>query len=167
MSLQITIPLSKLKEVRDRLPGLLDDIVRGIGRKLQTQGKSLLESELGRFQTGRMADSFKAYVSQDANTGYGEVRMQIGPVSDPKTGFDYTKTVLVIGSPGWKLNQRAKGRKWPMRWSHAASRVSSGVAWEVEHPGQPARTDIIEALKQLARQVAAEELLSLELLGAI
>ena len=167
MSINVVVPLSKLKEVRDRLPSLLDDIVRGIGRRLQTEGKSLLESELGRFQTGAMASSFKAYVSQDANTGYGEVRMQIGPNFDPETGFNYTRTVLEIGSPGWEIDQRALGRKWPMRWSHAASRVSSGVGWHVKHPGQRARTDIIEALKELARQVAAEELMSLVLLGAI
>lgn len=160
MSINVTVPLSKLKEVRDRLPGLLDDIARAIGRRLQREGKSLLEGELGRYQTGKMADTFKAYVSQNASTGYGEVRMQIGPSFDAR-GHNYVPDVF--GGVGAHEMSNI-GKKWPMRWSHVGG---SGVAWKVEHPGQPARTDILEALKQLARQVAAEELMSLELLGAI
>ena len=160
MSINVTVPLSKLKEVRDRLPSLLDDIVRGIGRRLQTQGKSLIEGELGRYATGALASTFRAYVSQDANTGYGEVRMQIGPSFD-ELGHNYVPDVF--GGVG-RHKMSNIGKKWPMRWSHVGG---SGVTWEVDHPGQKARTDIIEALKELARQVAAEELLSLELLGAI
>ena len=162
MSINVVVPLSKLKDVRDRLPSLLDDIVRGIGRRLQTQGKSLIEGELGRYATGALASTFRAYVSQDANTGYGEVRMQIGPSFD-ELGHNYVPDVFG-GVERHIINQRALGRKWPMRWSHVGG---SGIAWEVDHPGQRARTDIIEALKELARQVAAEELMSLVLLGAI
>jgi len=152
----ITVPIERFQEVIEKIPSRVDDISRAIGRRLATEGKSLLEGELGRYQTGNMASTYRAYVSADG------VRMQIGPAFDAE-GHNYVPDVFG-GVPEHTIDQKALGRKWPMRWSHVGG---SGVAWKVNHPGQRARTDIIEALKALARQVAMEELLALELLGVI
>lgn len=152
----ITVPMGQFSKVRDAMPKVLDDIMRKIGMRLQREGKALVEGELGRYATGNLASTYRAWVS------LAGVTMTIGPAMDA-LGHNYVPDVFEGVTPH-TIDQLMLGRKYPMRWQHVGG---SGVAWKVKHPGQRARTDIVEALKALALQVAGEEMLALELLGVL
>ena len=157
LSVEIVVPMQLLKQVRAKFPDLLDDYSRAIGNRLRRLLPSLIHDMLGPFQTGRLARSVRAYVSVEG------IHITIGEGVTDERGHPYVKYVFE-GAPRHVMDQIAKGRTWPMVWSHAKG---SGVAMRVNHPGQKARKDILRAIKQLALQVAEEEAVIFGLLGAM
>lgn len=135
-----------VRYISENYPRALNVLMRAIGNRLQKMVPGLISSKLGKYQTGQLAGTAKAWTSASG------VYVSIGPAFDDD-GHDYTQDVF-MGARRHIIDQRAQGRTWPMRWSHAGG---SGVAWRVEHPGQPARTDILDAIRELMYEVAEEE----------
>ncbi len=156
MSVEIVVPLEEFRQVRDRFPDLLDDYARAVGNRLRKELPRLIHEMLTMFQTGRLARSVRAYV------GLHGVRVTIGEGVADARGTNYTRFVFEGVEPH-EMDQLKKGRTWPMVWSHAKG---SGVAMRVMHPGQQARTDIIQAIKQRIKEIAVEEATVFALMGA-
>lgn len=158
MSVEIVIPWDGMTYVRDNWNRYLDDYMRAIGNRLRKILPGLIMGMLGKYKTGNLASTAKAGV------GLREITVTLGPAWDVSsgTGHDYAPDVI-YGADPWSVDQRAEGKTWPMRWSHKGG---SGVAWKVRHPGQPARPDIVQAIIEAAKQIAAEELMIFKLMEA-
>lgn len=134
----ITIKPEGLAELRDRFPEDIETAKREIARRFQDQGRALVKSRLGRWQKGPLAKSLVAEVTQRG------ISMEIG------AGLDYADAVF-FGAD--KHIIRPKTGK-VVAWERFGKRFA--FAW-VEHPGQPARTDIFDALEELFIRIVQEE----------
>lgn len=147
-AINVTVPYNMMERVQAAFPAKIDDYSRAIGRSLRTLLPGLLSSSLGRYQTGRLAQSAKAYVS------FNEIRVEVG------AGLPQAEYVFKGVEPHM-MDNTEKG--YPMRWAHVGG---AGVSMKHMHPGQKARSDIIEEIRALILQVAIQEFVIFELLGA-
>ena len=138
MSITLTVKPSQMLDLRLRFPGAMQITRNNIKLRLQSQGRALIKSMLGRWQRGRLASSFNVRVS--GNT----VTMSIG------AGLKYTQAVF-SGAIPHKIE--AKGKS-PLGWTRFGREFHF---WSVQHPGQPARIDILLALQALAKRITREE----------
>lgn len=146
-TINVTVPVDLVKRVRDTFPARVNSYIRTVGRLVQARLPELLEGELGRYQTGQLANSGVVWIS----TSGIEIRIGEGL---PQADYVFSGVAPHI------MDNTGKGN--PMRWDHVGG---SGIAWKVNHPGQAARTDIIEAIKALALQIFVEEFLIFDLLS--
>ena len=138
MSFTITARPDQLAQLKAAFPADMDLARRNIAARLETDGQALVTTMLGRWKTGRLASTLKVRVS--GNT----VIMTIG------RGLKYASAVF---RGARKHIIQAKG-KFPLGWTRFGREFHF---WKVNHPGQPARTDIIQALRVLAIKVTKEE----------
>lgn len=138
MSIQLIAKPTQMTALRLQFPGQMQLARNNIKLRLQDQGRALIKSMLGRWQTGRLASSFNVRVS--GNT----ITMRIG------AGLKYTQAVF-SGSRPHKIE--AKG-KYPIGWTRFGKEFHF---WSVQHPGQKARFDILLALIALAKRITREE----------
>jgi len=149
MSVTVRVPMEQFAKVMDQFPKYSDDYLRAVGNRLRKLLPGTIQSMLGPYSKGRLARSARAYVSRKG------VEIQIGE------GVEHAP--YVFGGVGLHtMDQKAAGKTWPMRWTHAGG---SGVAWKVKHPGQRARQDILDVIRALAVQVALEEFVIFEAMG--
>ena len=146
-SVNVTVPLEQMKFIRDNFNKLLDDYMRQVGNQLRKLLPGLLSSSLGRYQTGALASSAIARVSLSGIT------VSVGE------GLDHAEFVFQ-GTPPHIMDNTGKDK--PMSWDHVGGK---GIAWKVKHPGQRARTDILEEIKTLIIQIAEQEFAIFTLLG--
>ncbi len=137
----ITISLTPkgLREFAAAWPNELDSAKFRIAERMRTQGRALVEAMLGRWQTGKLASSLEAWVSA---VGIG---IELGG------GIDYADYVMFGAEP--HIIKPKTGRA--LSWRRFGMRFAFG---KVEHPGQPARTDIFNALEELFLRIVEEEI---------
>ena len=134
----ITVRPEKLAELRDRFP---DDIARAkanIARRMELQGRALVTTMLGRWQTGRLAQSLTA---EPTDRG---IMIEIGQA------LDYADWVFFGADPHIITPKTVKALHW----------ARFGIDFffsKVQHPGQKARTDIFNALEELLIRIVQEE----------
>ena len=138
MGIQLTVKPSQMLALRLQFPSMMQTVRANIKFQLQERGRALVKAMLGRWQKGRLAASLNVSVS--GNT----VTMSIG------AGLKYTQAVF-SGARPHKIE--AKGRS-PLGWTRFGREFHF---WSVNHPGQPARFDILLALQALAKRITREE----------
>lgn len=139
MSFVIVVRPDQLTQLRDRFPADMVLARNNIASRLQTDGQALVTSMLGRWKTGRLVSTLKTRVFGNS------VVLMIG------RGLKYTRAVF-SGSPQHTIT--AKKRGGALSWSRFGQRFAYA---SVVHPGQPARTDILNALKALMVKITKEE----------
>ncbi len=137
----ITISLTPegLREFAAAWPEMMETAKSNIARRMRTQGRALVESMLGRWQTGQLAKSLEAYP-----TARG-ISINIG------SGIEHADYVFFGAEP--HIIKPKTGRA--LSWTRFGTRFAFG---KVEHPGQPARTDIFNALEELFLRIIEEEI---------
>lgn len=138
MSFVIVVRPDKLTELKDRFPADMVLARNNIAARLETDGRSLVQTMLGRWKTGRLASTLKTRVFGNA------VVLIIG------SGIRYARWVF---DGARRHDIRARG-KFPLGFTRIGQKFHF---WKVDHPGQPARKDILIALKALAIKVTKEE----------
>jgi hypothetical protein len=120
---------------------MLDIVRNNIKQRLQEQGRSLIHSMLGRWQTpggGVLAQSLEVMVGAES------LQMAIG------AGLEYTHAVF-SGAGRHKIEGKGD---YPLHWNRFGRDF---YFWSVMHPGQKSRSDILLALMDLARRISEEE----------
>ena len=137
----ITISLTPegLKEFAASWPDELERVKREIAQQFQKRGRALVEAELGRWQTGKLAKSLVAYPSARG------IDINIG------SGIEHADYVFFGAEP--HIIRPTTGKA--LSWSRYGKRFA--YAW-VKHPGQPARTDILNALEGLFLDIVEDEI---------
>lgn len=136
----ITIRLrpEQLADFRDNFPSDIDMALQNIERRVTDEGRALVHSKLGRWKTGELRDSLKA-------TAAGRtVTTRIGQ------GVEHADYVFFGADPHII---EAEG-EYPLGWKRFGTEYHF---WKVKHPGQPARTDILDALEELVLKIVEEE----------
>lgn len=138
MSFVIVVRPDQLTQLRDRFPRDMALARNNIASRLQTDGQALVMAMLGRWKTGQLASTLKTRVFGNS------VVLMIG------RGLKYAKSVF-SGAPRHTIPAR-KGSA--LSWTRFGRRFAFA---SVDHPGQPARTDILQALQKLMIKVTKEE----------
>ena len=141
-SIQITLKPEQFAEFNAMHSSDIATAKKNIKRRLQDQGQALVTSKLGRWQTGRLANSLRTYVTGSS------VSMLIGE------GLDYADAVF-FGAPKHWIYPRAGG---VLHWNRFGTDFYFKA---VEHPGQKARDDILDALGDRALRIAEEEVIAI------
>lgn len=139
MSFIIVVRPDQLTQLRDRFPRDMALARNNIASRLQTDGQALVTSMLGRWKTGQLASTLKTRVFGNS------VVLMIG------RGLKYAKSVF-SGAPRHTITSRKRGGA--LSWTRFGRRFAFA---SVDHPGQPARTDILQALQALMIKVTKEE----------
>ena len=135
----ISVTPKSLAEFWTAWPEMMETAKANIARRMQVQGQALVEAMLGRWQTGQLARSLTA-----APTARG-ITMQIG------SGVPHADYVF-FGADEHIIRPRT-GKA--LSWERFGMKFVFG---KVKHPGQPARTDIFNALEVLFMRIVEEEL---------
>jgi len=138
----IVVRPDKLDELKAQFPADMALARHNIAERLETDGKALVTSMLGRYKTGRLVSTLKTSVFGNS------VVLMIG------RGLKYTKSVF---EGAIRHDIKPKG-KYPLGFKRHGQQFYYG---KVDHPGQKARTDIKDALKALIMKVAEEEVKSI------
>ena len=137
----ITIRLrpEQLADFRDNFPSDIDMALQNIARRVQDEGRALVHSKLGRWKTGELRDSLKATAAgRTVTTKIGE-------------GVEHADFVFFGAPKHWIYPKSGKS----LHWNRFGTDFYFGA---IEHPGQPARTDILDALEELVLKIVEEEL---------
>ena len=134
----ISVTPEGLKSFAAAWPSQLEMLKSTIAQRMQSQGRALVEARLGGWQTGQLAQSLMAYPSARG------VAINIG------SGVPHADYVF-FGAPPHEIRPKT-GRA--LSWTRAGMRFAFG---KVKHPGQPARTDIFNALEELFLRIIDEE----------
>lgn len=119
------------------------EIVKGaIARRMRTQGRALVESMLGGYQSSppELARSLTAFPSARG------IDIAIG------AGVPHADYVFFGAAPH---TIKPGAGKRALSWTRFGRRFAFG---KVEHPGQPARTDIFNALEVLFLGIVEDEI---------
>lgn len=137
----ITIRLrpEQLADFRDNFPSDIDTALANIARRVTDEGRALVHSKLGRWKTGELRDSLRATAAgRTVTTRIGE-------------GVEHADWVFFGAEP--HTIKPKSGRA--LHWNRFGTDYYFGA---VKHPGQPARTDIFDALEELVYKIVEEEL---------
>ena len=137
MSFTITARPDQLAQLKAQFPADMELARQNIAGRLETEGQALVTVMLGRWKTGRLASTLRTRVA--GNT----IIMTIG------RGLKYASAVF-RGAPRHTI--KATGRA--LSWTRFGRRFAFA---SVDHPGQPARSDIIGALRDLSIKITKEE----------
>ena len=121
-------------------PADIERVKRSIARRMEEQGRALVAARLGRWQTGELAGSLEA---EPTSAG---ISMEIG------AGVPHADYVF-FGAPRHPIEPKAGNRA--LSWWRFGTRFAFG---KVDHPGQPARTDIFNELEALFLRIVQEEI---------
>lgn len=137
----ITISLTPegLREFAAAWPAQLEMVKGAIARRFKTQGRALVEARLGRWQTGKLAQSLTAYPSARG------IDINIG------SGIPHADFVFFGADPHIIKPKSGKA----LSWTRFGMRYAYG---KVKHPGQPARTDIFNELEELFLRITEQEI---------
>ena len=140
----ITISLTPegLRAFAAAYPSEIERVKGAIAQRMQTQGRALVESKLGGWQSSppRLAGSLTAFPSARG------IDIAIG------AGVPHADYVF-FGAPRHPI--RPGPGKRALSWTRFGRRFAFGA---VDHPGQPARTDIFNALEDLFLRIIDEEI---------
>ena len=140
----ITISLTPegLREFAAAYPSEIEMVKGRIALRMQKQGRALVESKLGGWQSSppRLAQSLTAHPSARG------IDIAIG------AGIPHADYVF-FGAPRHPI--RPGPGKRALSWTRFGIRFAFGA---VDHPGQPARTDIFNALEVLFLRIIEEEI---------
>ena len=120
-------------------PADIERVKASIARRMEEQGRALVAARLGRWQTGELAGSLEA---EPTSAG---ISMEIG------AGVPHADYVF-FGAPRHDIFPK-RGRA--LSWWRFGTRFAFG---KVDHPGQPARTDILNELEVLFLRIVQEEI---------
>lgn len=120
-------------------PADIERVKSSIARRMEEQGRALVAAMLGRWQTGELAGSLEA---EPTSAG---ISMEIG------AGVPHADYVFFGAQP--HIIKPKSGRA--LSWWRFGTRFAFG---KVDHPGQPARTDIFNALEALFLRIIQEEI---------
>lgn len=135
----ITVKPEGLAAFKANWPADIETVKASIAKRMQDQGRALVESKLGGWQTGELAGSLEA---RPTSTG---ISMKIG------AGVPHADYVF-FGAPRHDIFPK-RGRA--LSWWRFGTRFAFG---KIDHPGQPARTDIFNALEELFLRIIQEEI---------
>ena len=138
----ITISLTPkgLREFAAKWPSEIERVKGTIARRMRTQGRALVEAMLGRWQTGQLASSLEAWPSA---RGF-DIKIGAGVPHADYVFFGAERHTIKPGA-----GKRA------LHWNRFGIDFFFGA---VEHPGQPARADIFNALEELFLRIIEEEI---------
>lgn len=139
MSFVIVVRPDQLTQLRDRFPADMALARNNIASRLETDGKALVTSMLGRWKTGRLVSTLRTRVFGNS------VVLMIG------RGLKYSRSVF-SGARRHTITARKRGGA--LSWSRFGRKFAFA---SVSHPGQPARTDILQALEALMIRITKEE----------
>jgi len=135
----ISVTPKGLREFAANWPSELETVKANIAQRMQDQGRALVEALLGGWQTGQLAKSLDAYPSARG------ISINIG------SGVPHADYVFFGAEP--HIIKPKTGRA--LSWTRYGMRFAFG---KVKHPGQPARTDIFNALEELFLRIIDEEI---------
>ncbi len=139
--IQIRVKPEQLGQLRAQIPQFEAEIEARIVTRLQAQGRALIAAMLGRWQTGSLAASLQVEVMGEG------IKMFLG------SGLAYTDYVMFGAEPHTITPKGAKALHW--------NRFGIDFFFKrVQHPGQRARSDIFDALSELAMRITREEVLA-------
>lgn len=138
----ITVPFAALKGIAEDFSDAWLRISREVGNELRKTIPPLIQSMLGPYSTGKLSSGVKVYISA------GEIDVRIEPQYDPISKKEYTQYVFKGSKTTTITPVKKKALAW-IRWG-----IPFGPFAKTKRPGQAARTDIIERVKQVVKETA-------------
>ena len=134
----ITVKPEQLADFKANFPSDINMALKNIAARVEPEGQALVYTKLGRWKTGRLSSSLRARAAGKT------VTTCIG------TDIPYADAVFFGAEPHTIRPKSGKA----LSWTRFGMRYAYG---KVEHPGQPARTDIFDALEELILKIVYEE----------